>query len=75
MYIARVAAIGVKFAKRIRVPLIAPTTKAPKNIKAKPAAIMSVDLSSLMKNDATTTRKPESGPTERSIAPSNSVMV
>ena len=30
---------------------------------------MAVDLSSLMKNEATTTRNPDSGPTERSMAP------
>ena len=59
MYMASVAAIGVKFAKRIRVPLIPPTTNAPKNTRTKPAAIMSVDLSSFMKNEATTTRKPD----------------
>ena len=33
---------------------------------------MSVDLSSFMKNEATTTRNPDSGPTDRSMAPSNS---
>ena len=59
MYMARVAAIGVKFANRTRIPLIPPTTNAPKNTKTKPATIMSVDLSSFMKNEATTTRNPD----------------
>ena len=75
MYMASVAAMGVKFAKRIRMPLIVPTTSPPRNTRTKPAVITRVDLSSFMKNEATTTRKPASGPTDRSMAPSNSATV
>ena len=76
MYMASVAAIGVKFANRIRVPLIPPTTNgAEKHQDKTRQRSSSVDLSSLMKNEATTTRKPDSGPTDRSMAPSNSAMV
>ena len=75
MYMASVAAMGVKLAKRINVPLMVPTTTPPSSTKTKPAASMSVDWSSFMKNEATTTRKPASGPTDRSMAPSNSAMV
>ena len=59
--------MAVKLAKRISKPLTAPTTNAPTNISAKPAAMASGDRPSLMKNEATTTRKPASGPTERSM--------
>ncbi len=69
IYIASVAAIAVKFANLMRSPLIAPTTlNALPNIKRKPAAITDGDLSSFTKNEATTTRKPASGPTDKSIS-------
>ena len=37
--------------------------------------IIAEDLSSLMKNEATTTRNPASGPTDRSMPPINSATV
>ena len=75
IYIANVAAIVVKFANRIRSPFTAPTTKAPTNINRNPTAMVEADLSSLTKNEAMTTRKPASGPTERSIPATRSATV
>ncbi len=69
IYMASVAAMGVKFAKRIRQPFTAPTTTARMNIRANPSAMVCGDWPSLMKNDATTTRNPAKGPTDRSIPP------
>ena len=75
MYIAKVAAIGVKFANRIRQPLTAPTATAQTNINRNPATIIVHGWPSFTKNDATTTRNPASGPTDKSTPDNRSAMV
>src|SRR5262249_49035443 len=75
MYVTRGAATGVNFAKRINEPLRRPTPTAHKNMRTNPSAHMPGDLPSKTKNDASTTRKPASGPTDRSIPPSSSAKV
>ena len=75
MYVTSVAATGVNFAKRMSEPLRRPTAAAAKSITPNPSAHTQAERPSSTKNDATTTRKPASGPTERSIPPSSSANV
>ena len=60
---------------RIRLPLISPTTAASTTHSTSPTAISPGEDSSVTQNDATTTRNPASGPTERSIPPISSGIV
>ena len=69
MYVVRVAATAVNFANLISDPLTAPVAAATRNIRTKPRRMTPNDFSSLMKKLPTTTRKPTSGPTDRSMPP------
>ena len=68
MYVASVAAIGLKPPKRISVPLIVPSVPAARIISTKPRTITSVDLPRRTKNEASTTRKPGQQP-DREVDP------
>ncbi len=69
MYVVSVAATGVKLPSRISVPLTSPVATAAPIISPNPSSMVVTAAPSLTKKEATTTRKPASGPTERSMPP------
>jgi hypothetical protein len=73
--VTNVAATGVNFAKLMREPFSRPTAAAHRTMSTKPSAQIPGDFPSRTKKEARTTRKPASGPTERSMPPSNSANV
>jgi hypothetical protein len=75
MYVTSVAATGVNFAKRMSDPFSSPTPAANRNMRKNPSTQTPADRPSRMKNDPSTTRKPASGPTDRSMPPSSSANV
>ena len=75
MYVTSVAATGVNRANRMSEPFSSPTPRAARNMRKNPSAHTAGDFPSRTKNDASTTRNPASGPTDKSIPPRRSAKV